>query len=107
MIKKYAGKPSEKDWDSFMGQSLAKLLGDLYLHETLISHIRRLLDNDFAPERIDETPRQFRARMQKVEDHLNSPAFKAPGGQGLMGLAKELRPRCEELVRRKGERLPK
>ena len=31
----------------------------------------------------------------------------ATGGQGLMGLAKELRNRCEELKRRQGERLPK
>ena len=46
-------------------------------------------------------------RMQQVEDHMNSAAFAAIGGQGLMGLAKELRNRCEELKRRQGERLPK
>ena len=33
--------------------------------------------------------------------------FASPGGTGLLGLGKELRPRCEELIRRKGERLPK
>ena len=42
-----------------------------------------------------------------VEDHMNSPAFAACGGSGLEGLAKELRNRCEEVVRRRGERLPK
>ncbi len=46
-------------------------------------------------------------RVQQVEDHMNSAAFAAIGGQGLMGLAKELRNRCEELKRRQGERLPK
>ena len=40
-------------------------------------------------------------------DTMNSPAFVAQGGTGLLGLAQELRPRCEELVRLKGERLPK
>jgi len=45
--------------------------------------------------------------MQQVEDHMNSAAFTACGGQGLMGLARELRGGCEELKRRKGERLPK
>ena len=34
-------------------------------------------------------------------------AFAAPGGRGLEGLAKDLRSRCTELIRRKGERLPK
>ena len=49
----------------------------------------------------------FIGRMQQVEDHMNSAAFAAIGGQGLMGLAKELRNWCEELKRRQGERLPK
>ena len=33
--------------------------------------------------------------------------FAAPGGGGLLALAKETLGRCEELVRRQGERLPK
>ena len=53
------------------------------------------------------TARAGIGRMQQVEDHMNSAAFAAIGGQGLMGLAKELRNRCEELKRRQGERLPK
>ena len=68
--------------------------GDVYPHETLIAHIRRLLDQEFVSSRLSETPAQFKQRLQRVEDHLNSPAFAAPGGTGLLGLAKELRPRC-------------
>ena len=45
--------------------------------------------------------------MLRVEEHLNSAAFAAPGGAGLMGLAKELRPRCQKVVDLKGERVPK
>ena len=54
-----------------------------------------------------ETPTQFRQRIQKVEDHMNSDAFAAPDGNGLLGLAKSLRSRCEAVVEAKGERLPK
>jgi hypothetical protein len=83
-------------------------LGDLYLHETVISHIRRLLDTDFASKRIKESVAQFRRRMQAVEKHMNSPSFAAAnGGEGLEGLAKRLHERCRALVARKGERLPK
>ena len=45
--------------------------------------------------------------MQLMANHLNSDAFTAVGGRGLLGLAKDLRPRCEELLRRQGARLPK
>ena len=46
--------------------------------------------------------------MKQVENYMNSNAFKAcGGGEGLMGLAKELRDRCEALVASGGERLPK
>ena len=76
-------------------------------HETAIAHIRRLLDTDFAYTKLHETPEHFRRRMQQVEDHMNSDAFAAPGGQGLLGLAKELRSRCEEMIRRGGQRVPK
>ena len=87
---------------------LVKKLGDLYLHETAISHIRRLLGDDFACTHLGETPSHFRGRMDKVENHMNSIAFaRAGGGGGLEKLAKELRPRCQELIRLKGERLPK
>ena len=87
---------------------LAKKFGDVYLHETAISHIRRLLDDDFASKRLGETAVQFMARMRKVQNHMNSAAFaRADSGRGLAGLAVELRQRCEALVALKGERLPK
>ena len=33
---------------------------------------------------------------------MNSDSFAAPNGQGVLGLAKELRSRCEEMIRRGG-----
>ena len=54
-----------------------------------------------------ETHPQFSQRMQRVEDHLNSDDFAAPDGNGLLGLAKELRGRCKTVVQLKGERVPK
>jgi len=45
--------------------------------------------------------------MERIADHMNSPAFAARDGTGLLGLTKELRPRCEALIKAKGERLPK
>ena len=94
-------KACSTDW-------LVKKLGDLYLHETAISHIRRLLADDFACTHLGETPVHFRGRMLKVENHMNSLAFaRADGGGGLEKLAKQLRSRCQELIRLKGERLPK
>ena len=82
--------------------------GDVHLHETVISHIRRLLDTDFACARLGETPSQFAKRMKKVESYMNSDAFaKADGGRGLMGLAKDLPARCQMVVDAKGARIPK
>ncbi len=49
----------------------------------------------------------FKARMQRVEDHMNSDAFAAPDGTGLLGLAKELKSRCEEVVKSGGRCIPK
>jgi len=86
---------------------LVKKFSDVYIHETLIAHIRRLLNTDFAATRLYETPSQFLVRMQKVEDYMNSAEFSGPDGRGLLGLAKDLRSRCQEVVRRKGERIPK
>ena len=62
-------------------------------------------NNDFACEHANETVEQFRRRMEKVAEHMNSASFGTGGGLG--SLAKQLRPRCEELVRVAGERLPK
>ena len=86
---------------------MVRKFGDVYVHETLISHIRRLVNAEFASTKLCESPAHFRMRMQKVEDHLNSPSFPQPGGSGLLGLAKELRDRCEAVIEREGERLPK
>ena len=86
---------------------LTKQWGDVYLHETVNAHIRRLEEEDFACTRLCETPSQFRCRMKRIENHMNSDDFKMQGGRGLQGLARELHARCTEVVRRKGERLPK
>jgi len=50
--------------------------GDVCPHETLIAHIRRLLDQEFVSSRLSETPAQFKQRLQRVEDHLNSAALR-------------------------------
>ena len=77
----FAAALAEGGFTSWAGEGvdstkwLVKKLGDLYLHETVIAHIRRLHDTDFASGKIFETPSQFRVRMQKVEDHMNSAAF--------------------------------
>ena len=97
-------------WTGPPGSSTAWLCGkfsDVYLHETAISHIRRLLANRFVCDRVDETFSQFRARMQKVQDFMNSEDFHADnGGTGLPGLAKDLLSRCRKLAV-DGQRLPK
>ena len=109
----FAGALHDAGFKSWTGDGtdsiewLVKLFGDVYLHETVISHIRRLLDTDFAATKLCETPKQFKARMKKVEDFMNSDDFQAPWGTGLLGLAKELLPRCREVVKLKGERIPK
>ena len=77
----------------------------MYVHETVISHIRRLLETDFASDRLDERLGHFIGRMRQVEDYMNSQAFDAGGG-GLGGLADDLRERCQQVIDSKGERLP-
>ena len=110
----FAGALEEAGFTSWVGGNhvptawLVKKFGDVYVHETAIAHVRRLLDNDFACARLDETSAQFMARMKRVEAFMNSPDFAAKrNGRGLAGLAKELRWRCQEVIRRKGERIPK
>ena len=74
----------------------------------LNSHIHRLLDTDFACRRLHETRAPFAARAKKVEKYMNSAKFKAKeGGRGLMGLAQDLRARCQQVVDKEGERIPK
>ncbi len=86
---------------------LCAKLGDVYIHETAISHIRRLLASRFVCMRIDEQFWQFKKRMGAVQDHMNSDSFAAQGGRGLPGLCQELRDRCREVIDRKGGRIPK
>lgn len=81
--------------------------GDVYLHETVIAHIRRLLDEEYRTVSLNEPVSRFQNRMELVAAHLNSPAFRAPRGRGNEGLAKDLRRRCREVIKLKGERLPK
>ena len=81
--------------------------GDVYLHETVISHIRRLLEEDYRTATLNEPVARFKNHMELLAAPMNSPAFSAAGGRGLCGLARDLRWRCEEVAKRKGERLPK
>ena len=59
---------------------LVSRLGDLYLHETVISHIRRVLESKFPCLHTHETVAQFRARMDRVVQHMNSKDFGEGGG---------------------------
>ena len=87
---------------------LVKKFGDVYLHETVVSHIRRLMEDDFSCQRLGETATQFIKRVRKVEMHMNSEAFAHQNrGCGLSGLSAELQQRCQLVVRSKGERIPK
>ena len=72
----------------------------------MISHIRRLLNEKFPFKGVGETREQFRRRLDKVEDFLNSEEFGQSTGS-LASLAKAYRSRAEDLVRRQGGRLPK
>ena len=84
---------------------LAERLGDVYPHETVISHIRHGLDHRFPRRSPGEARRQFACRMAKVEDHINSAKLTARGGGGLAALAQPLRSRCAQLVDVDGGRL--
>jgi len=98
-----------RSWTGPCGSStkwLASHLGDVYLHETAISHIKRLLREKFVCLRIGETLGEFKRRMKNVQDYMNSDAFaREPDGRGLLGLAKDLRSRCQSLCEGNGERL--
>ena len=96
-----------RSWAGGDAKWMAARFGDVYPHETCVSHIRRLLDAKFCRTTPKETWAQFKNRMAKVEQHLNSDEFAASGGGGLMALCQEMRERCEEVVSKGGERLPK
>ena len=65
-----------------------------------------MLSQKFVCAHVNETFQQFKGRMAKVQDFMNSPEFCAKDGRGLAGLAKDLLPRCEQLVAGGGVRLP-
>lgn len=110
----FAGALEEAGFTSWVGEEnhastkwLVAKWGDVYLHETAISHIRRLLDTVYTAQRLYETPAQLRTRMAKVAAFMNSDEFAAAKGRGLSGLVRGLRKRCEQVVSLRGERLPK
>ena len=86
---------------------LVKKWGDVCPHETVNSHIHRLLDTYFACWRLQETVPEFMARVKKVEKFMNSKRFAWKGGRGLKELGASLRSRCKEVIDRKGERIPR
>ena len=84
---------------------LAGRLGDMYPHETLISHIRHGLSHRFPRSTPGETRARFANRMGRVVDYVNSSEFAARDGGGLLSLAQALRSRCERMADLQGERL--
>ena len=94
----FAGGLRDGGFASWVGDNvsvewLVRKPGDVYPHETVNSHVRRLLGEEFTCNTLAETPAHFRARMLKMDEFTHSPSDAAPGGAGLHGLAKELRPR--------------
>ena len=86
---------------------LSPMLGDWYLHETVISHVRRLLHSRFGRKALYETPNQFAARMKKVEEYMNYEMGTAAPGEALLQLGRDMHKRSAELKLLRGERLPK
>jgi hypothetical protein len=104
---KDAGLTSWVGDDRASTQWMAPKFGDVYVHETVISHVRRLLDTDFMCASLTESFAHFDGRMKKVEDHMNSKEFAAKEGGGLASLATRLRDRCQDVINRQGDRIPK
>ena len=84
---------------------LAARLGDVYPHETVISHIRHGLDHRFPCSTHGETHARFAHRMAKVQAYMNSSEFMARDGGGLASLARSLHVRCRHAIELQGERL--
>ena len=85
---------------------VAARLGDFYPHETLISHIRRLLTHKFVHKGVGETLVQFRRRLDLVEQHFNSGEW-SESPDALLRLGKSYRDRAEWVKANKGDRIPK
>ena len=82
-------------------------LGDLYPHETAIAHIRRLLSGKFATARVGESVKQFRRRLDLVEQEMNSDEFGADADtESLLRVSKCMRDRCQQIIDANGERIP-
>ena len=84
---------------------LAGRLGDVYPHETVISHIRRGLDHRFPRATPGETRARFAGRMAKVQSYMNSAEFATRDGGGLAALAECMRERFRRVGLLQGERL--
>ena len=93
-----------KSWAEDGTSWLAAHLGDLYPHETVISHVRRLLATKFAKCALYEAPTQFAARMKRVEQYLN---YELKNGESLKRLGRQLHNRAGQLKDFNGERIPK
>ena len=110
----FAGALEKAGFTSWVGDDvhaatkwLVAKWGDVHVHETAISHIRRLLDTVYTAQKLHETSVQLRVRMQKVAELTNSASFAAAGGRGLAGLVKDAHARCDIVIKSKGERAPK
>ena len=98
-LRSWVGEHGDASW-------LAARLGDFYPHETLISHIRRLLTHNFPHNGTCELPQQFRRRLDKVEAFLNSEEF-GETPDALLRLCRSYTDRASALKVAKGHRLPK
>ena len=88
----FASALKSAGFTSWVGKDLAsptnelvEKFGAVYLHETVNSHIRRLLDTDVACRRLHEIVPQFKARVKKAEKFMNSKMFKAKKDAGKSG----------------------
>ena len=93
-----------RSWAQTGTRWMAGRFGDVYPHENCIGNIRRLLESKFVSPGTGETFRQFRNRMQKVEDYMNSEDVAAARGGGLQALCNGMRRRCESVVACHGNR---
>ena len=84
---------------------LAGRLGDVYPHETVISHIRHGLEHRFPRKDPREARAGFARRMAMVQRYMNSSECTARDGGGLAALAESMRERCRRVALLRGERL--
>ena len=88
---------------AFMGDDASiqpGLMGDVLLHETSVSWIRALMAERTPARPWQETPDQFKSRIQAVVRHINS-------NYDVEGLCRELPGRLQQLKEGKGDKLKK